>query len=97
MNMRAELTPDLTSAEIKASRQVINETTEMATETTMLAPRFYTTDFDEMDRIDVTPVREEWDALIAQMKSDPNRSTSRRPPSGTRSTGTAWSRSSSAS
>ena len=45
----------------------------MATETTMLAPRFYTTDFDEMDRIDVTPVRAEWDALIAQMKSDPNR------------------------
>jgi magnesium-protoporphyrin IX monomethyl ester (oxidative) cyclase len=27
-----------------------------------------------MDRIDVSPVREEWDALIAQMKSDPNRS-----------------------
>ena len=69
MNMRAELS----DAEIKASRQVINETTVMATETTMLAPRFYTTDFDEMDKIDVTPVRPEWDALIAQMKSDPNR------------------------
>jgi magnesium-protoporphyrin IX monomethyl ester (oxidative) cyclase len=26
-----------------------------------------------MDAIDVTPVREEWDALIAQMKSDPNK------------------------
>ncbi|WP_235933279.1 magnesium-protoporphyrin IX monomethyl ester (oxidative) cyclase [Paragemmobacter ruber] len=45
----------------------------MATETTLLNPRFYTTDFDEMDRIDVTPVRAEWDRLIAQMKSDPNR------------------------
>ncbi|MCA3446903.1 MAG: magnesium-protoporphyrin IX monomethyl ester (oxidative) cyclase [Rhodobacter sp.] len=45
----------------------------MATETTLLNPRFYTTDFDEMDRIDVTPVRPAWDRLIAQMKSDPNK------------------------
>jgi magnesium-protoporphyrin IX monomethyl ester (oxidative) cyclase len=49
------------------------DTTAMATETTLLNPRFYTTDFDEMDRIDVTPVRAEWDKLIAQMKSDPNK------------------------
>jgi magnesium-protoporphyrin IX monomethyl ester (oxidative) cyclase len=26
-----------------------------------------------MDRIDVSPVREDWDKLIAQMKSDPNK------------------------
>ncbi len=49
------------------------DTTAMATETTLLNPRFYTTDFDEMDKIDVTPVRAEWDKLIAQMKSDPNK------------------------
>jgi magnesium-protoporphyrin IX monomethyl ester (oxidative) cyclase len=49
------------------------DTTAMATETTLLNPRFYTTDFDEMDRIDVTPVRKEWDKLLAQMKSDPNK------------------------
>jgi magnesium-protoporphyrin IX monomethyl ester (oxidative) cyclase len=49
------------------------DTTAMATETTLLNPRFYTTDFDEMDKIDVTPVRREWDVLIAQMKSDPNK------------------------
>jgi magnesium-protoporphyrin IX monomethyl ester (oxidative) cyclase len=49
------------------------DTTAMATETTLLNPRFYTTDFDEMDKIDVTPVRPEWDRLIAQMKSDPNK------------------------
>ena len=49
------------------------DTTAMATETTLLNPRFYTTDFDEMDRVDVTPVRREWDALLAQMKSDPNK------------------------
>ncbi|OYW57737.1 MAG: magnesium-protoporphyrin IX monomethyl ester (oxidative) cyclase, partial [Rhodobacterales bacterium 12-65-15] len=49
------------------------DTTAMATETTLLNPRFYTTDFDEMDRIDVTPVRADWDKLIGQMKSDPNK------------------------
>ncbi len=47
--------------------------TEVAMQNTLLTPRFYTTDFDEMDAIDVTPVREDWDRLINQMKSDPNR------------------------
>ena len=49
------------------------ETTAMAQEDTVLSPRFYTTDFDELDRIDVTPVRAEWDQLIAEMRSDPNK------------------------
>ena len=49
------------------------DTQAMATETTLLNPRFYTTDFEEMDKLDVTPVRAEWDALIAEMKSDPNK------------------------
>ena len=52
-------------------------TSEKATETamqdTLLTPRFYTTDFEEMDAIDVSSVRDEWDPLIAQMVSDPNK------------------------
>jgi magnesium-protoporphyrin IX monomethyl ester (oxidative) cyclase len=49
------------------------ETLEMARADTILSPRFYTTDFAALDRIDVTPVRAEWDALIAEMAADPNR------------------------
>jgi magnesium-protoporphyrin IX monomethyl ester (oxidative) cyclase len=60
-------------AGIDARRNGINDTTRSALVSTMLTPRFYTTDFDEMDRIDVEPVRREWDALIAQMRSDPNK------------------------
>ena len=63
---------DLIPEDIDLSTPV-TDTTAMATETTLLNPRFYTTDFDEMDKIDVTPVRADWDKLIAQMKSDPNK------------------------
>ena len=50
-----------------------NDTMTQAQENTILSPRFYTTDFDALDRLDVTPVRAEWDALIAEMRDDPNK------------------------
>ena len=50
-----------------------NETTKLAQETTLLNPRFYTTDFDQLDKTDISLVREEWDELIAEMRSDPNK------------------------
>ena len=49
------------------------EATRAALENTVLSPRFYTTDFDELDRVDVSSVRQEWDKLIAELRADPNR------------------------
>ncbi|WP_271078485.1 magnesium-protoporphyrin IX monomethyl ester (oxidative) cyclase [Aurantiacibacter sp. MUD61] len=46
---------------------------DMAKENTVLSPRFYTTDFDALDAIDVSSVRGEWDSLIAEMQGDPNK------------------------
>ncbi len=53
--------------------RVPNATTREALSNTMLSPRFYTTDFEAMDRIDVSAVQAEWDELIAEMRSDPNK------------------------
>ena len=49
------------------------DTMSLALRETVLSPRFYTTDFDALDSIDVEPVRAEWDALIAEMVSDTNK------------------------
>lgn len=49
------------------------EAMAIATQDTMLTPRFYTTDFAALDAIDVSPVRGEWDQLIADMVGDPNK------------------------
>ena len=51
----------------------INESTELALRDTVLSPRFYTTDFAAMDRLDVTPVRAEWDELMAEFARDTNK------------------------
>jgi magnesium-protoporphyrin IX monomethyl ester (oxidative) cyclase len=55
-----------------------NDTTLTAQQDTMLSPRFYTTDFDELDRMSVDGVRAEWDQLLAEMRSDPNQGHFRR-------------------
>ncbi len=39
---------------------------------TLLTPRFYTTDFKAMDRLDMSPIREEWDTMLAEYEGDNN-------------------------
>ena len=56
-----------------AIRPVVpNEATRKAQEDTVLSPRFYTTDFDAMDRMDIGSIRSQWDALIEEFRKDPN-------------------------
>lgn len=53
--------------------RVPNATTATAQTDTVLSPRFYTTDFEAMDRLDIASVRRDWDELINEMRSDPNK------------------------
>jgi magnesium-protoporphyrin IX monomethyl ester (oxidative) cyclase len=49
------------------------DATRLAEANTLLSPRFYTTDFEAMDRLDVSPVRAEWEQMMAEFRRDENR------------------------
>ncbi|MBS0240579.1 MAG: magnesium-protoporphyrin IX monomethyl ester (oxidative) cyclase [Proteobacteria bacterium] len=55
-----------------------NEATRTAQKDTLLTPRFYTTDFNELDSMTVDSVRNEWNELLAEMRNDPNKGHFRR-------------------
>ena len=57
-----------------------NEATQTALQDTVLTPRFYTTDYKAMDRIDVASIRPQWDALMAEFRADSNTDHFQRPP-----------------
>ena len=56
-----------------AAVPAVNETTRRAQESTALSPRFYTTDIDALERVDVAGVRADWDDLMAELRADPNK------------------------
>lgn len=52
----------------------LNETTRAAQQDAMLNPRFYTTNFAEIDGLQITPEnRRMWDEILAEFRRDPNK------------------------
>ena len=51
----------------------LNDSTKTAQASTVLSPRFYTTDFDAMEKLDVSSVRDSWDRLMEEFAADPNK------------------------
>ena len=81
MNIQAPHSADATTVEEGLARVeaqaaaefTSDDATALAMQNTLMTPRFYTTDFDALDAIDVSLVREEWDQLISDMLDDPNK------------------------
>ena len=71
-NEQAELTAD--------ALQTTADSTAVAAQDAALNPRFYTTDFDEMNKLDFSRMRPQWDAMVAEFRSDPNRHHFKRTP-----------------
>ena len=55
-----------------SSIESATDANEKAVQSSMLNPRFYTTDFDAMDRINVSSVRQEWDQMMKEYEGDNN-------------------------
>lgn len=55
-----------------AELQTPEDAARLAKAETMLTPRFYKTDYAAMDRLDMSPIRAEWDAMLAEYEGDNN-------------------------
>ncbi len=65
--------PTTTEAPLRA-REAPNASTKLAQQDAMLTPRFYTTDFEQLNALKVTDEnRPMWDAILKEFRDDPNR------------------------
>jgi len=51
----------------------VSETTEAAWESATLSPRFYTTDFEALEELDLAGVDDRWQDLMEEFRRDPNK------------------------
>ncbi len=63
-----------------AAKAAPNVATTTALKDTVLTPRFYTTDFAAMDRLDISAIRVQWDTLMSEFRADSNTDHFQRPP-----------------
>lgn len=54
------------------SLQTPGQTLDRARTESLISPRFYVTDYDAMNRIDVSSLRAEWDAMLSEYEADNN-------------------------
>lgn len=50
----------------------VEDAAEKAVTNTIFSPRFYTTDYEAMNRLSIEPVRADWDAMMAEYEGDNN-------------------------
>lgn len=63
---------------LPANKDSLADSTARARKESLLSPRFYTTDYAAMERLDISPVRDEWDQMMAEFERDENRTHFRR-------------------
>uniref|UniRef100_A0A345U7A5 Magnesium-protoporphyrin IX monomethyl ester [oxidative] cyclase n=1 Tax=Gracilaria ferox TaxID=1184158 RepID=A0A345U7A5_9FLOR len=53
--------------------ETTKNSSKITAQETLLTPRFYTTDFDEMSKLDISPNIDEFEALLQEFRADYNR------------------------
>jgi len=61
-----------TTAQAPAPIETREQVMQRAKSESLISPRFYTTDFAALERMDMSPLREQWEAMLAEYEGDNN-------------------------